>query len=89
MVLAGPSRSLQPVPARVMASCTAPWRDRLSIMNRACSDTGTLPKPGLFTTVTPRAVAASMSMASVPRPDEHTTSRSSAAAITSASTLLG
>ena len=47
-------------------------RDSASIIAIACSDTGIVPRPGLFTTATPRAVQAATSMESVPRPEEAT-----------------
>jgi hypothetical protein len=44
-------------------------------MVRACSETGFVPSPGLFTTAISLRVQAAMSIESVPRPEEATMQR--------------
>ncbi|MND04002.1 hypothetical protein D3C83_240740 [compost metagenome] len=54
-----------------------------------CSATGTVPNAGLLTTAMPRAVAAAMSIASVPRPEVEMIRRCGAAASAAPGSLLG
>ncbi len=87
--ISNPVRLAQAPPARTDRSVSSRRRDSASIIATACSDTGIVPRPGLFTTATPRAVQAATSMESVPRPEDATITSLPAPASAAASMRCG
>ena len=81
-------RDFSHLPARVERSAAGSWRASASIIAMVCSAVVTELPNGVFITTTPRAVAASRSMLSMPMPARPTTLRWGAASSTRAVTLV-